>query len=413
VTKDIFFAGIDFGTSGARIAICNYSKELVFSIDLKYKYELSNPQDWLSSLKGLFYKTPKEIRAKIQALSIAGTSGTILACNYEGSPIGKALPYNIFCDEQQTKLNFLSQDCSAIKESSSSLARALRLIDLNGEDILLRHQADWISGWLTKNWRYGEANNNFKLGWDEINKSWPLNFEKTKLKSTLPKVIESGAIWGNIHPLIAKELDLSNKLIIFAGTTDSNAAVLSVNPSEEDGLTILGSTIVLKKFVQKPIKSPGITNYKILGKWICGGSSNSGCNVISRFFSDSEIEELSKQINTSIESNLDLLPLLSPGERFPIYDPYLQPRLGPRPVSDSLYLQGLFEGFAKIEYLGWQSLTELSGSMPKRIITIGGGAINMQWRQIRKKLLNIPIISSKKPSALGAAFIALDSFLKN
>jgi len=50
------------------------------------------------------------------------------------------------------------------------------------------------------------------------------------------------------------------------------------------------------------------------------------------------IEELSKQINPNRSTGLNLLPLSSPGERFPIDDPNLQPILEPRPVSDSLYL---------------------------------------------------------------------------
>jgi len=69
---------------------------------------------------------------------------------------------------------------------------------------------------------------------------------------------------------------------------------------------------------------------------------------LSRFFSDFEIKELSRQINPSKNTSLDLLPLNSKGERFPVNNANLEPILGPRPVSDSLYLQALFEGLAKI-----------------------------------------------------------------
>ena len=43
-------------------------------------------------------------------------------------------------------------------------------------------------------------------------------------------------------------------------------------------------------------------------------------------------------------------------------------------MSDSLYLHALFEGLAKIELKGWEKLSELTGSLPKKIITIGGGS---------------------------------------
>ena len=80
------------------------------------------------------------------------------------------------------------------------------------------------------------------------------------------------------------------------------------------------------------------------------------------------------------------MPLNSKGERFPVHDSNLQPILGPRRVNDSLYLHALFEGLAKIELKGWEKLGELTSSLPKKIITIGGGSNNPQWRKIREKL---------------------------
>ena len=46
------------------------------------------------------------------------------------------------------------------------------------------------------------------------------------------------------------------------------------------------------------------------------------------------------------------------------------PILGPRPVSDSLYLHALFEGLAKIELKGWEKLGELTGSLPKKLLLL-------------------------------------------
>ena len=120
--------------------------------------------------------------------------------------------------------------------------------------------------------------------------------------------------------------------------------MIAANLEKENGLTVLGTTIVVKKIIDKPIKEQGITTHRISGDWICGGASNAGCGILSKFFSDSEIKELSRQINPSKKTSLNLLPLNSKGERFPINNPNLEPILGPRPVSDSLYLHALFEG---------------------------------------------------------------------
>ena len=97
------------------------------------------------------------------------------------------------------------------------------------------------------------------------------------------------------------------------------------------------------------------------------------------------------------------------GERFPVNDPFLRPILEPRPVSDALFLQAIFEGLATIEFNGWNKIRELTGSFPKKIISVGGGAKNPQWRSIRQKKLKIPIISSDKSTSFGSALIALSA----
>ena len=113
--------------------------------------------------------------------------------------------------------------------------------------------------------------------------------------------------------------------------------------------------------------------------------------------------------NTLEETTLNLLPLNSRGERFPVNNPYLEPILSPRPVSDSLYLHALFEGLARIELNGWKKLYELTGSLPKRIVTTGGGSRNSQWRAIREQTINIPIISCKKSTSFGTALLAINA----
>jgi len=166
---------------------------------------------------------------------------------------------------------------------------------------------------------------------------------------------------------------------------------------------------IVKKIIDNPIKKQGITNHRVNGNWICGGASNAGCGILSQFFSDLEIKELSRQINPSKNTSLNLLPLNSKGERFPVNDSNLKPILGPRPVSDSLYLHALFEGLAKIELKGWEKIGQLTGSLPKKIITIGGGSKNPQWRKIRENIINIPIVSCKKTTSFGTALLAINA----
>ncbi len=84
--------------------------------------------------------------------------------------------------------------------------------------------------------------------------------------------------------------------------------------------------------------------------------------------------------------------------------------LTPRPVSDALYLQGLLEGLSKIEQQGWQRLQQLGATPIKRVLTVGGGARNSQWRRIREQAIGLPVLNRANASAAAAmALLALRS----
>ena len=403
--------GIDLGTTGLRIAIINKKKQILHTSSMQYCTGLERWEDWIYCLKKLILEVPKDLRGKIVSCSIAGTSGTLLACRNNGVPLGKALPYFFSYSEYKDEIeNLFLHECAG-SSISGSVGRALKLLAEYGNEIILRHQADWLSGWLLNNWEYGEEGNNIRMGWEVSSNSWPQRFKNLNWLKCLPKIISSGQIMGNICCEKANELNLPKTLKIIAGTTDSNAGVLATFPNKNDGITILGSTIVIKKFVDRPLTGKGISNHKILGNWLSGGASNSGGAILLDFFNLEQIKELSKQINPYKSTGIDLLPFSKTGERFPIDDPNLKPRLDPRPVSDSLYLHALLEGLAKIEARSWQKLNELGADLPKQIITIGGGARNIAWKKIREKEIGIPIKICNRPPAAGVASIAIHPFL--
>jgi len=404
-----FYGGLDFGTSGARISIINFHKKLVYSNSVHYSYSFKNPNSWINSCENLLVNLPIEIKINLNKLAISGTSGTLTASNLKGEPIGEAIPYDQACNEHKILLESLTSGEDHLRTPDSSLAKALKLLDKYGTNILLRHQADWITGWFLKDWSYGEEGNNLKLGWDLKKESWPKSYLNASWQKCLPQIIKSGKIIGEVNSELAERFNLNKKLILISGTTDSNASVIAAGLGKEDGLTVLGTTIVVKKIIDNPIKKQGITIHRVNDDWICGVASNAGCGILSKFFSDLEIKELSRQINPLKNTSLNLLPLNSKGERFPVNNSNLEPILGPRPVSDSLYLHALFEGLAKIELKGWEKLGELTGSLPKKIITIGGGAKNPQWRKIRENIINIPKVSCKKTTSFGTALLAMNS----
>jgi D-ribulokinase len=62
--------------------------------------------------------------------------------------------------------------------------------------------------------------------------------------------------------------------------------------------------------------------------------------VLRSFFTDEQLAALTSQIDLSAPPGLGYYPLPKVGERFPVNDPRLQPRLTPRPDSDAKFLHG-------------------------------------------------------------------------
>ena len=104
---------------------------------------------------------------------------------------------------------------------------------------------------------------------------------------------------------------------------------------------------------------------------------------------------------------MDYYPLPAPGERFPINDAALQPRLEPRPSSEARFFQGILEGLTRIEQRGYRLLSELGAPYPVRVVTVGGGATNLSWMKIREDMLGVPVVkAAQQEAAYGAALLA-------
>ena len=87
--QEELIGGLDFGTSGVRISVINSQKELKFTNSVPYQYGFKNPNSWRNSCENLLDSLPSNIKSKMVKLAISGTSGTLLACNFRGDPLGR------------------------------------------------------------------------------------------------------------------------------------------------------------------------------------------------------------------------------------------------------------------------------------------------------------------------------------
>jgi D-ribulokinase len=406
------FLGIDFGTSGARLIAIDNDRNICWSDNTNYVSQ--NAQGWSTALFWLLGKMPINLKSQVTRMALDGTSGTVLLCDAEGQPFVEPLMYND--DRAKSVLNLVKSIAPVGHSTISATSSLAKFYWYTQQPYFctsryLLHQADWLASLLHGQLGYSDYHNTLKLGYDPVNLEYPQWLQAIPEFDLLPKVLAPGAVVGKILPAIAANYQLNPACTVCAGTTDSIAAFAAAGASQPgEAVTSLGSTLVLKLLCTKPITNAryGLYSHRWGNLWLAGGASNTGGAVLRHFFSNAELQELSGQINPKIPSNLDYYPLLQAGERFPISDPNLLPRLTPRPDRNADFLYGLLTGMARIEAQGYQLLQELGADRLTNIYTAGGGAQNPTWQTIRQKLIGVPIVPApQQEAAYGTALLAL------
>jgi sugar (pentulose or hexulose) kinase len=413
----LYFIGIDFGTSGARSCVIDAEGAVIAEEqrDFGTLQEHERADIWREALWDLITALPPAIRTQLSAIALDGTSGTVLACDAELTPHHPPLLYND--DRAVIEARLIAQIAPPGHPAAavtSGLAKVLWLkkrLGLTGARLYL-NQADWLSGLLTEQPGKSDFHNALKMGLDLDTLAWPAWVVQLADASTLPVPVAPGSALVSVSRARARYLGIHPGCRVRAGTTDSIAAFLAAGVAQSgDAVTSLGSTLVLKLLSDTRVESTGhgVYSHWFGSRWLAGGASNAGGAVLRQLFDDRQLAALSESIDPSVASPLDYLPLPKPGERFPVNDPTLAPRLTPRPADDAEFLHGLLESLARIEARGYDLLAELGATPVRRVDTAGGGAQNPAWTRIRQRLLGVPVArAAHTEAAYGAALLARD-----
>ena len=411
--RDLFL-GLDVGTTGARAIVIDEAGEVRAKAQAPIpggEPERSAPNIWWCAARQAVLDALSAVEAKsVRTLAVDGTSGTVLALDSAGHPLGNALMYNDSCDDAGVlgRIAATAPAGSAAIGASSALARGMRLTSRQPAHIA--HQADWISRFFSGQ-LVSDENNALKTGYDLAEGGWPdwiagIGFDPR----LLPPVVEPGIAIGSITHEAARVFGLSHEVQVVAGTTDGCASFLATGANRPgDGVTALGTTMTIKLLCEESVSAPefGIYSHRILGHWLAGGASNTGGNVLLKYFGTDRLAELSASIDPECDCKLDYYPLSKPGERFPVADDALEPRLEPRPDDDVEFLKGLLDGIARIEALAYSRLCELGAPKLGSVRTVGGGAVNATWTRLRERRLDVPMFApSSAEAAYGTALLA-------
>jgi len=371
------------------------------------------PETWwraaLACMKRL--RTDADL-SSVLAVAVDGTSGTMVAVDHRGSPVGAARLYDEPCEDEAVlaRIDAAAPPDSAARGRTSALARVLTMQDRLGVRRVI-HQADWLAGGLSGRFDRSDENNALKTGYDSIARRWPEWIARTGADlAKLPDVLEPGAPVGPVKD--GARFGLPASAIVHAGTTDGCASFLATGAAEiGEAVTALGSTLVIKILSDRPISAPayGVYSHRLGDRWLAGGASNSGGKVIQHLFPNADLGDLSARMKPDEPTGLHFYPLTRPGERFPIADPNLPPRLTPRPADEGVYFQAVLEGIAEIEALAYRRLRELGAPALRSVRSVGGGAGNADWARIRHRLLAAPFETALSQEAcVGTARLLLD-----
>lgn len=413
----MYFLGIDFGTSGARACVIDAEGAVVHADhrDFGNLEEYARAGLWREALWDLVATLPPAIRMSLSDLAVDGTSGTLIACDEALDPRAPPLLYND--DRAVDEAALIARTATPGHPAAavtSGLAKMLWLkkrLGLTGARLYV-NQADWLAGLLSGRVGMTDYHNALKLGLDLDTLQWPAWVEYLADIDYLPVPIAPGARLGTVSRPRARYLGVNPGCMVHAGTTDSIAAFLAAGVAASgEAVTSLGSTLVVKLLSDTRVESVahGVYSHWFGSRWLAGGASNAGGAVLRQFFDDRQLAALSERIDPDLASPLDYVPLPKTGERFPVNDPTLAPRLGPRPDDDAAFLHGLLESLAGIEARGYALLAELGAPPLVRVETAGGGAQNPAWTRIRERLLGVPVTpAAHTDAAYGAARLARD-----
>ncbi|KAI4297651.1 hypothetical protein L6164_037533 [Bauhinia variegata] len=413
------YLGLDFGTSGARFALIDKGGTIKAEAKREYPlYPSEESYDWIRSWKDTLYllleDIPIDLRKHIVSISIDGTSATtIIVDGNTGEPVWRPFLYNESCPDALPMVKSIAPPNHTVCSGSSTLCKLVSWwnnADSNKKSALLLHQADWLLWLLHGKLGISDYNNALKVGYDPEVDSYPSWLVSQSYSHVLPSVVAPGTSIGYLKEDIRTKFGFQEDCVVCSGTTDSIAALLAARATQPGkAVTSLGSTLAIKLLSNTRIEDSrfGVYSHRLDDKWLVGGASNTGGAVLRQLFTDDELEKLSEQINPLEASPLDYYPLPKVGERFPVADPNLAPRLLPRPENDVEYLHGILESIARIEAKAYGLLKDLGATEVDEVFTAGGGAKNDKWIKIRERVLGLPVSSAiQTEAAYGAALLA-------
>lgn len=415
--------GIDLATSAARVVAVDavHGRPLGFvgaplpSPRSDHPGDSRQDAEYLTVVRTLLGRTVGLLgdRARdVIALTVTGTSGSLVPCDRSGVPLGEAVLYDDVSarpDADRLAGQGFRTGPGSVPARMGLLVREGRRADRAAPALLL-HTPDVVLAGLAGRVLPTDTSHALKAGIDPVQRCWPLEMlAAVEVDVTLlPELVAPGVEIGVMADDVADELGLPRGIRLISGMTDGCTAQIACGAvAPGDTVGVLGTTLVLKGVSVERIDD-GVV-YSHLGpdgSWWPGAASNVGAGVLAGSVRQKSLPALDAAAAAAGPSTVLRYPLRGTGERFPIADPaFTGWEVGtPRDAVEAH--RAALEGVAFTERYGLERLAALG--LRRGTHRLAGGATRSEvWNRIRATVLHVPVlVCAAAGSGHGAAALA-------
>lgn len=441
-----YYIGADLGTSALKLLLLDSNKSIINSVTKSYKvsypkpgWSEQNPEDWWSAfVSGIKELTANIDRLQVKGIAVAGQMHGLVALDSKDNVIRPAILWNDGRTDKET--DYLNETVG--KKKLSDVTANIAFAGFTAPKILwlknnepenynriskIMLPKDYINYILTGVHASDYSDASGMLLLDVKNKCW--SKEMLEIcgisESQMPKLFESYEEIGTLLPEIAKELDLSEKMVVAVGAGDNAGAAIGTNTVGNGKCNIsLGTSGTI--FISSDKFCVDSNNALHAFCHADGGYHLMGCILsaasCNKWFCD-EVLKTDKYADEQVDITKDMLgnndvfflPYLM-GERSPVNDTNATGMfIGLRPnTTRKEMLLAVLEGVAFAVRDNIEIAKSLGISIEKSTVC-GGGAKSALWVEILSNVLNIEldIPKTEEGPGLGAAILAMMSYNKN
>ena len=436
----MLFMGIDVGTQGVRCVVSDEAGRLAAAKSVPFEtlsisetegWLEQSPDHWQAAAEAAIRDCAARLRAQgvpaseVRAISIDGTSGTILALDADHRPLTNGIMYNdprARAEAARVHAALAGQEARLGYRfgASFSLPRILwvrdNLPEIYAKTALFAHQSDYVAGLLCGEYAVSDYSNALKTGFDLLEGRWPAEIEGLGIDpAKLPRVVRPGEPIARVTREAAERLGLSPETWVVGGSTDGYASALAAGAVKPGRwASIIGTTFVLKGVTERLALDPSGASYSHRlpsGAWLLGGAGNIGGRTLNAAAAGRDFDALNAEAEGLIPTGVRCYPLPGKGERFPFVDPDCRPFYVGDVFGGRLY-PAVMEGVAFAEKLALDRMAKLGCPVGDTLFAAGGACRSDLWLRIRASVLNRQIrVPEVVDAAMGSALLAAsDSF---